>query len=79
MTDAGLPPPDSFTPGTAPTFTDPTTGISYQLGFDESTYPPTPIYLPTTTWAAGKARWATWAQAKAAATDWGVAKVVVSL
>lgn len=54
-------------------FTD-SHGIRWQLGFDETTDPPTPIYVPALTWGSMKARFATWADVKATGATWGIAK-----
>jgi len=76
---SGVRAPDTFgsTPG-APTVVDATTGITWTLGFNHATNPPTPIYVAISTWGRAKTHWRTWADAKASASTWGVAKAIAA-
>lgn len=57
---------------------DPATNVAYKLGFDDSTSPPTTVWVPVGTWSAAKALWSSWGAAKAACPSWAVAKAILS-
>jgi hypothetical protein len=70
--------PDSFgsAPG-LPVATDPTTGLTYVLGFNDATHPPTPVWQLASTWARAKILLGpSWAHAKQRAPTWGIAKAL---
>lgn len=46
----------------------------WRLDFDETTDPPTPIFVAVLTWADMKLRFSTWADAKAPGFSWAIAK-----
>ena len=81
-TRSGYAVPDSFgsTPG-APIMVDPSTNITYTLGFGPSPGPglaPPTIFIATSTWSIAKFRLGpTWADAKRLASTWGIAKALV--
>lgn len=58
---------------------DPSTGVTYQLGFDRSVSPFRAVWIEAGTWRLAKSRWGTWAAAKQEiTTTWSDAKAIIA-
>lgn len=70
--------PDTFGASSGlPIAVDPSSNLTYVLGFDDSTSPPSPVWELVSSWGRAKQRFgATWAAAKAQAPTWGIAKAL---